>query len=381
MARSICRLVLGLACLLTAGTLRTATSRAGDDPAPAPRGQQRSGGEVPAAGVKAETDRASLFALPGEDPPPLFVPLHPQTVEQHQLIDAVTDYSAARAFEHENLWSDAIDLLEKALRLEPDSAAVLKRLSGLCLALGKIDQGLKYGKRVLEADPGDTDTISQLVAHYAKNDPAAAETLLKDVLANSRLEKNSPGYLLAQLELGKLYWDKLRQVDRAADAFTKVLEALDEKTANRLSPADQKRILGGDETAAASSYLEFGVVFLAAKRYDLAIKAFLRGLVYDEDDPQIPLLLAQTLLKTGKGEEALRRTEEYLKRQPQGAEGYDLLGKVLTELHREKEITPRLEAAAKADSKNILLKYLVADRYREIGQAEKAEQMYKALPG
>ena len=394
MVGSIRRILLGLACFLTAGTLTTASSWAGDDPAPASYAQRRPRGDLidrfpenpdpPGrkprdAGAKAETDGASLFALPGEDPPPLFVPLHPQTVEQRQLIDAVTDYSAARAFEHENLWSDAIDLLEKALRLEPDSAAILKRLSGLCLALGKIDQGLKYGKRVLEADPGDTDTISQLVAHYAKNDPAAAETLLKDVLANARLQKNSPGYLLAELELGKLYWDKLRQVDRAADAFTKVVEALDEKTANRLSPADQKRILGGDETAAASSYLEFGVVFLAAKRYDLAVKAFLRGLVYDEDDPQIPLLLAQTLLKTGKGEEALRRTEEYLKRQPQGAEGYDLLAKVLTELHREKEITPRLEEAAKADSKNILLKYILADRYREIGQVEKAEQMYKAL--
>ena len=158
----------------------------------------------------------------------------------------------------------------------------------------------------LRPTPGDTDTISQLVAHYAKNDPGAAETLLKDVLANPRLRKNSPGYLLAELELGKLYWDKLQQADRAADAFAKVVEALDEKAANRLTPADQKRILGGDESAAASSYLDFGVVFLAAKRYDLAVKAFLRGLVYDEDDPQLPLLLAQTLLKSGKGEEALR---------------------------------------------------------------------------
>jgi tetratricopeptide (TPR) repeat protein len=364
---------------VTTGVLFLSTSRAAEDPASPPAGQRPSERQAPAAGVTAEADRAFLFALPGEDPPARFVPLHPQTVEQRQLIDAITDYSAARAFEHENLWPDAIDLLEKALRLQPDSAAILKRLSGLCLALGKIDQGLKYGKRVLEADPGDTDTISQLVAHYAKNDPAAAESLLKDVLANPRLGKSSPGYLLAELELGKLYWDKLRQVDRAADAFAKVFEALDEKTANRLTPAEQKRILGGDESAAASSYLEFGVVFLAAKRYDLAVKAFLRGLVYDEDDPQIPLLLAQTLLKTGKGEEALRRTEDYLKRQPQGAEGYDLLGKILTELHRENEITPRLEAAARTDSKNILLQYILADRYREIGQVEKAEQMYKAL--
>ena len=275
MVGSIRRMLLGLACLLRR-PLAPATACRRRALRPIRRGGSR----------LAKADGATLFALPGEDPPPPFVPLHPQTVEQRQLIEAVTDYSAARAFEHENLWSDAIDLLEKALRLEPDSAAILKRLSSLCLALGKIDQGLKYGKRVLEADPGDTDTISQLVAHYAKNDPGAAETLLKDVLANPRLDKNSPGYLLAELELGKLYWDKLRQVDQAADAFAKVVEALDEKAANRLSPADQKRILGGDERRGVV-YLEFGVVFLAAKRYDLAIKAFQRGLVYDEDDPQL----------------------------------------------------------------------------------------------
>jgi tetratricopeptide (TPR) repeat protein len=349
---------------------------AAQEPAPAaPAGEPR-----PQAPAPAGTGTGAVsYALPGEDAPALFVPLHPQTVTERRLIDAVTDYSAARAFEHENLWSDAIDLLEKALTLEPDSAAILKRLSGLCLALGRIDQGLRYGKRALAADPGDIDTISELVAHYSKNDPAAAEALLKDVLANPRLEPNSPGYLLAELELGKLYTDRLKQVDRAADAYAKVVLALDEKATNRLTPAEQKRILGGDETAAAATYREFGTVFLAAGRYDLAVKAFLRGLVYDEEDPQLPLLLAQTLLKSGKGEEALKQVEEYLKRQPQAPEGYDLLAQILTALHRENEITPRLEAASKADSKNIMLKYILADRYRETGQVERAEEMYKAL--
>src|SRR5262249_48605398 len=149
----------------------------------------------------------------------------------------------------------------------PDSAAILKRLSRLCLALGKVDQGLRYGKRALETDPGDSDVISELVGHYSKNDPLAAEVLLKDVLGNPRLDRHSAGFLLAQLELGKLYWDKLRQVDRAADAFAKVVLALDEKAASRLTAGDQKRILGGDELAAAATYREFGVVFVAAKRY------------------------------------------------------------------------------------------------------------------
>ncbi len=336
-------------------------------------------GKPDGAAPRIERDQAANYALPGEEPPQTFVPLHPQTVEERQRIEAVTDFSAARAYEHENLWTDAIDLLEKALKIEPDSAAILKRLSALCFALGRTDQALAYGKRVLEADPGDTDMITQLVTHYAKHDPPAAEAMLKDVLANPKLVRNSPGYIMAELELGKLYWSRLQQTDKAAEAFSHVVEALDEKAANRLSPAEQKRILGGDETAAAASYLDFGVVFLAAKKYDLAIRAFQRGLVYNEDDTQLPMLLAETLLKVGRGDEALKLVETYLKQQPQGAEGYDLLAKVLTALHRESEITPRLEAAARADSKNILLQYTLADRYRETGQVERAERMYKEL--
>jgi len=345
MIGSIRQILLGLACLLTLVAPLQLCANAQPAPAPTPNG-------VPVT----ESDRAALFGLPGEDPPQFFVPLHPRTVEERRQIEALTDYSAARAFEHENLWPDAIDLLEKALVIEPESSAILKRLSSLCFALGKTDQALKYGQRVLDADPGDTDTIGQLITYFLKHDVAAAEALLRGVLDNPKLDKDSPGALLARLELGKLYWNKLQQVDRAADEFAKVVEALDEKAANQLTPADQKRILGGED-AAAATYLDFGVVFLAAKKYDLAIKAFRRGLVYDEDDPQLPLRLAETLLETGKAEEALELVGNFLNRQPQGAEGYDLLAKILTKLHRENEITPRLEAAAKLDSKNILLQY------------------------
>ena len=155
-----------------------------------------------------------------------------------------------------------------------------------------------------------------------------------------------------------------------------MVEALDNKAANRLSPADQRRILGTDE---AGAYLDFGLVFLQAKRYDQAIKAFERGLVYDPDHPQLSLQLAETLEKAGKGDEALAVVERYLKRQPQGVEGYELLAKVLKALKREAEITPRLEQAAKVDSKNVTLQYALADRYRETGQLDKAEALYKTL--
>ena len=120
---------------------------------------------------------------------------------------------------------------------------------------------LQYGKRVLSIDPGDTNTLTRLVDYYKKNDPASAEGLLNEVLANPKLDAHAPGRLLAEFELGKLYSGRLRQIDKAADAYAKVLAALDDKSANRLSPVDQARILGDEPSTA---YQEFGVVFIAA---------------------------------------------------------------------------------------------------------------------
>ena len=127
------------------------------------------------------------------------------------------------------------------------------------------------------------------------------------------------------------------------------------------------------------AYLNFGMVFLAAKRYDLAVKALERGLVYDEDNSQISLALAETLLKLNKGDQALALVERHIERQTPLVETYELLAKVLKALNREKEITPRLEAAARRDSKNVPLQYVLADRYRETGQIDKAEALYKEL--
>jgi len=319
----------------------------------------------------------SLVLPDGEEIKP-FVPLHPRTVENREETEVVRLFSVARALEARRAFADAAEVLLEAAKLDPDSVAIARRLCRLYLGpLARPDLAVDYGKRALEAEPSDTDTLERLFNYYVrKNDFQACETLLREVLANPKLEEHAPGRLVAQVELGRLYASRLNNPEKAADAYAEVVKGLDDRSANRLSPGDMLRILGNEP---AMSYLGFGVVFLAAKRDDLAIKAFERGLVYDETNPQIPLLLAETLLKAGKGDQALALVDRYIKRQPQGVEAYDLLAKVLTELHREDEITPRLEAAAARDSKNVPLQYVLADRYRETGQVEKAEALYKQL--
>ena len=173
-----------------------------------------------------------------------------------------------------------------------------------------------------------------------------------------------------------MYSGRLHQTEKAADAFAKVMEGLDDKAANRLTPTDQFRILGNNP---AMAYFNFGMVFLAAKRNELAVKALEHGMVYDEDNTQISLLLADTLLKLNRGQQALALVDRHIERQTPFVEAYELLARVLKRSDRETEITPRLEAAARRDSKNVPLQYVLADRYRETGEVEKAEALYKEL--
>jgi tetratricopeptide (TPR) repeat protein len=336
-------------------------------------------GETPDASQPGNSaaDIAAFYAQQGEDTPRPFVPLRPSTVDDRQRTDVVRLYSAARALEERRAWGDAAALLQEALKLDPESIAVSRRLTRIYIgALGRPDLAVQYGKRVLTIEPGDSETLIQLVDYYKRTDAAGAEALLNEVLSNPKLEKHGPGRLLAYFELGNLYSGRLHETSKAADCFAKVLDALDDNSANRLSPSDQFRILGNDP---ATTYLKFGLVFLAANRNEMAVKAFERGLVYDEDNSQISLILAETLLKLKKGEHALALVEHHIERQTPFVEAYELLAKVLKALNREKEITPRLEAAVRRDSKNVPLQYVLADRYRETGDNDKAEALYKEL--
>jgi tetratricopeptide (TPR) repeat protein len=348
---------LGLALALSAPLPELA--RAGDEP----------------AAPKADRKAADPF---GPRMPPLFVPLRPRTAQERDRVEALQDFAAARALENRKRLSDAIELLEEALAKEPDSVAILRRLSLLYRGRGRVEKAVEYSRKVLQLEPDDTEALDFLVSYHRqlKGDPAGAEALLKSVLDNPKLDKTSAAYLLAARELGDLYVKELQQPAKAADAFAKVVEALDQKTANRLSPAELRRLLPNGE---AAEYARFGAAFHDAKRYELAIKSFRRGLAYEPGHPLLVRLLALTQLEAGHPAEALATLEPFLQRQPQGREPYELLARILTALKRQDEILPRLEAAAKADPKNLPLQYALADRYRDSGQPQKAEAIYKEL--
>jgi tetratricopeptide (TPR) repeat protein len=313
-----------------------------------------------------------------EDVPETFVPRNPRTTDERDRIEAVRLYAAARSLEDRHQLNEALETLEKARKISPESPTILRALSRLNLLLGRTDQAVAVARKLIEIEPNDTAMITLLVSHFLerKNDPAGAEATLKKIAANPKLDKASAGYYMIQRLLGDLYADVLNRPADAAAAFLRLTEALDAKAANALSPRDRQRVLDGDE---ATSYVRFGEVFLRAKMYAAAVQAFRRGLVYKVDHPTLPRLLADALAKVGERAEALAVLEAYLKRQPSGSESYDLLGDILDGMGRSGEVLPRLESAAKADSKNLRLQFLLAERLRAEGKGDRADELLAEL--
>jgi tetratricopeptide (TPR) repeat protein len=327
----------------------------------------------------APQDRPDAQAPPRFEPPPEpFVPLHPRTAEQRQALEALKLFASARALEDQRKIPEAIDLLERALEKDPESVPILDRLSRLQRALGRLDESIATSRKALELDPGDSTALLVLVGYEleAKKDPRAAEALIRRVLDDPKLPPDSAGALLARRVLGDVDAEFLDKMGEAADAFARVVEALDRLRTSELTPTEYRRILRGDE---AQSYLRFGEVFLRAGRFDDAVKALRRGLVFDPESAVIPRFLAEAQLKAGEPADALATLDDYLRRQPQGREPYELLGRVLDALGRDEEFLPRLEAAAKADAQNIALQFALAEQYRKAGREGEAEALLRDL--
>ena len=359
-------LALGLLFASTAGPRTLAAP--GDDPEPPP------------ARPSADADLAG--------PPAEFVPLNPRTVEDRRRIEAIQAYGAARSLEDQRRLPEAIAELERALELDPGSVAVLRRLSRLRFALGRTEQAVEASRKALESEPDDTETVSRLVRYYERNEPEGAEALLNELRANPKLDPKSPTALLIDFSLGRLYGDRLQRIDRgdprhaetltkAADAFGRVLEALDRQEAARLPLADQPRIFG--EAREADAYMVFGTVLEEAGRHDEAIRAFRRGLIYAPGEAQLKVRLARALLEAGRPAEALALAERLLNEADRRPDAYELLGRSLEALGRGDEVIPRLEAAAEADPQNRAVRYALADRYAKAGRRDDARGIFETL--
>ncbi|MFM1802959.1 MAG: Beta-barrel assembly-enhancing protease, partial [Planctomycetota bacterium] len=338
---------------------------------------------IPLLSISAQDLKQSVDAADSgkglilEEPPALFIPAHPDTLERRKQVEMAELYAAARAHESRREWNEALEILDQCYKLDPENVAVLKRLSRLNLALGRMDPGVNFAKKALAIEPDNAATLRLVVSYYERrNQFALAEKLLDEALANPKLSKKSTTALYAHFARGLLYAGRLQQPEKAGDELQIVMDLLDDKAIANDPTGESARILGNNP---GNLYMNFGRIFVAIKRWDQAARAFDRGSSYNPDDTAMPVLLVTSLIEADKKEEALSRLQAYLRRSPAGREPYELFVRLMTDLKRSDEITGQLESYNKQNPENPGILGVLADRYRDAGDNVKAKSYYDTL--
>ena len=192
-------------------------------------------------------------------------------------------------------------------------------------------------------------------------------------LALQVADKPTPSLLVARMEMGRLYF-VAKHFDKAADEFSKVIEALDNPQEAGLDDSMQKALLGKPEL----TYQLIGESFLEAGRPDEALAAFEKAYAAKADDGLHAYNLARVDLKKKQPAQALAKLQPYFERHlaTHGTAPYQALADALTELGQSDQLVERLDAMRAGDEGNVPLSYFLAQRLAESGQLDKADAIY-----
>lgn len=299
------------------------------------------------------------------------------TREQQNHREAVTLFALGMRHERQNRLLTALELLEKAARLDPEATAPYEALIPLYVAMERPADALAMCQKILKLD-ADNLRIWFLLArlHRTQGERGRALEALQQGLARPNLDADPEMHLRIASDLGELY-EEMADLDSALAAYNRVAKLLDEPT-----PFIEKGVFTRTEIASRSARLHehLAKLYLQQKRYESAASALKKA---QQKDPQsarrLNLHLARIRQAQKKPKEALEHIDAYLLLQPQEMEAYELKIALLKELNRNEQILPALRHYVQLDPYNISLKKLLADQLVQHEQWSEAESLYKTI--
>ncbi len=315
--------------------------------------------------------------MPGEERPSVHVPRKPVSRAELDRLEAQRLYGVGLLHERKNRLVEALKAFEAARRLDPESAAILRSLLPLYLALDRHEDAFEAAAEALRLDPDDFQTAGLYARHLrlsGQNTKALA--VLGRAVRSKRLVDRPDMELQVWFDLGNLQ-EQTSDLAGAEKSFRKMAAIL----ARPAALMDAVHITREEiATQAADTWERIGRVCLLAGAPDRAVKAFEQA---QKKDParaaRLALNLARVYKDQNKHREALAQLDLYLRTQPQGTEGYELKVQLQRRLGRTGDIVTDLESASGHDPNNQALKLLLAREYRKARLPAKAEAVYDDL--
>ncbi|MDZ4686309.1 MAG: tetratricopeptide repeat protein [Planctomycetaceae bacterium] len=305
-------------------------------------------------------------------------PIKPRTPALQSRLEAISRYATGRLLEQRGQSKEALEQYFKAVELDPEAVEVYRSLVPLAIELDRAEEAIRYAIKAAELDPDDYELQLRIGAQFAaQQDFASGLKYLEQALKSSKLDKESPTFVMLNIELGKLY-QVTGQPQKAADAYAVVFDAIKNPQKYELDFRARSALLSNAQT----SYERIGQVLMAGGRLELAWEAFEAAAKANRASAgNLTFYRARIHLLSDKAEEALAELQKYFdeQRQSKGREAYQLLADILKKLNRSDELVGRLEALAEKDPRNNQLQYAYADTLMEAGELERAKRVYEAV--
>jgi tetratricopeptide (TPR) repeat protein len=211
--------------------------------------------------------------------------------------------------------ASGIDVLKDLAKVRPNEASAYLNLAYLYFKqLKKPELAVKYAEQAVLADP------KNVVGH---------ETLFEVYMALKR-KKEAQGVLLKARKLDSKdpnFWTSL--ADLSIQLYSSGQSNFPASKFGELDPLLKKAAgLAGDDGAI---YAKVADDYVLIDQVANAIPFYLRALELNKDNADIRYKLAQSLLKTGQRDEAIRNLEEMLKTNPLKFEIYEFLARLYEE--------------------------------------------------
>ena len=300
-----------------------------------------------------------------------FVPAEAESADSVIRRKARTWYMAGEVHSHRRETAKAIAAYKKAVELDPSAIMPYGPLIGLLHDSGETEEAKKFAFEAADRDPRGLRFLWVLAGANLRQPDVAIE-LLEKGLTLKTVKPDTADALTMHRDLGTLYRAK-GDFQKASEHYKVVFAAF--KNSDKFSDSDKERIF----KEPGKMLEEFGETFLSAKLPDLAVEAFNEASQRVQGSKATHSYnLALVFRETGKPEESLKQLDEYFGAQLQnkGRAAYQLLKDLLTDLKKESELMPRLEAMRKRDPQNPGLRYYVAEQYAAQKDYDKAEALF-----
>ena len=325
---------------------------------------------------------ASAAPLQDEDPATPLVPKQPRNDRDQDRLTAATLFAHGRLLFRQQKFVQALARYERAWRYDPAGTPILTEIVPLALRLKRNDEAVRYAIIAAENDHSDIERLRRIASLLRQQRQFPRALKIYKIIDNiQRAQPVDFSYLALQLELGKLYF-LTDQAESSAKVLGLVKTALHDPDKYSLTDQQKKQLEGKN----GATYLVIAESMLMTGKGAEAEAMFREAHRVQPDETLLAFRIARTLEKRQQPDKALEQLDIFLaaKTSDQGTAPLHLLERLLKQQHQQEakasqQYLKKLLALQQADPKNQPLAYQLAQVHFARKNYADAVKLYESL--